>query len=85
MKGAVLGALWGAACAILGHMGFGMGAAVVLTGAAVSAFISLNFTGSSTFTCQPGANAEVEKSIIPMIASLGVGVILGACSRIFGF
>ena len=85
VKGAVLGALWGAACAIGGHMGFGMGAAVVLTGAAVSAFISLNFTGSSTFTCQPGANAEVEKSIIPMIASLGVGVILGAFSRIFGF
>ena len=85
VKGAVLGALWGAICAIGGHMGFGMGTAVVLASAAVSAFISLNFTGSSTFTCQPGANAEVEKSIIPMIASLGAGLILGACSRIFGF
>jgi hypothetical protein len=85
VKGAILGALWGAACAIGGSMGFGLGAAAVLASAAVSSFISLNFTGSSTFTCQPGANAEVEKSIIPMIASLGAGIILGACARIFGF
>jgi hypothetical protein len=85
VKGAALGAFWGIACAIGGSMGFGLGAAVVLASAAVCSFISLNFTGSSTFTCQPGANAEVERSIIPMIASLGAGVILGACARVFGF
>ncbi|MGA2547911.1 MAG: mercury methylation corrinoid protein HgcA [Rectinemataceae bacterium] len=85
VKGAMLGALWGIACAIGGSMSFGLSAAAILASAAVSSFISLNFTGSSTFTCQPGANAEVEKSIIPMIASLGAGIILGACARIFGF
>jgi len=46
-----------------------MGAAVVLASAALASFIGLNFTGSSTFTSQPGANLELEKSIVPIIAS----------------
>ncbi len=89
IKGAVLGAAWGFACAILGGiigpLGLGLGVAFVLTSAAVCSFIGLNFTGSSTFTCQPGASAEVEKSIAPMIAAFGSGIALGASSRIFGF
>jgi hypothetical protein len=85
IKGACLGALWGLACALLGGFGPGLGAAAVLSSAAVSSFISLNFTGSSTFTCQPGASIEVEKAIVPMIAALGSGLALGAAARVFGF
>jgi hypothetical protein len=85
IKGAALGAAWGLACAILGPAGPGLGTALVLTSAAACSFIGLNFTGSSTFTCQPGANAEVERAIVPMIASLGSGIVLGACARVFGF
>lgn len=85
VKGAALGALWGLACAIGGGMGLGMGCAVTLAGAAVDSFIGLNFTGSSTYTSQGGANLEVEKSIIPTIASLVLGIGLGGAARAFGF
>jgi hypothetical protein len=85
VKGALLGALWGIACAILGGLGPALGAALVLASMAVVSYISLNFTGASTYTCQSGANIEVEKSIVPLIASLALGLGLGAASRIFGF
>jgi len=93
IKGAFLGGLWGTICAIGaaspgplgGGMGIGLGAALVLISAPVASFIGLNFTGSSTFTCQGGANLEVEKSIIPTIASLALGLGLGGAARIFGF
>lgn len=93
IKGAFLGALWGLACALGataagpggGAMGVGLGAALVLSCAPVASFIALNFTGSSTYTSQGGANLEVEKSIIPTIASLALGLCLGAASRVFGF
>jgi hypothetical protein len=93
VKGAFLGALWGILCAIGassagpggGGMGIGLGAALVLISAPVAGFIGLNFTGSSTFTCQSGANLEVEKSIVPTIASLALGLGLGGAARVFGF
>jgi hypothetical protein len=93
IKGAVLGALWGILCAAGaayagpggGGMGAGLGAAVVLVSAPVASFIGLNFTGSTTFTCQSGANLEVEKSIVPTIASLALGLCLGGAARVFGF
>jgi hypothetical protein len=93
VKGAFLGALWGILCALGaassgplgGGMGLGMGAALILVSAPVASFIGLNFTGSSTFTSQGGANLEVEKSIIPTIASLILGLGLGGAARIFGF
>jgi hypothetical protein len=93
IKGAVLGALWGILCAIGaisggpsgGGMGIGLGAALVLVSAPVSSYLGLNFTGSSTYTCQGGANLEVEKSIFPNIASLALGLGLGGAARIFGF
>jgi hypothetical protein len=44
----------------------------------------MNFTGSSTFTCQEGARAEVERGIIPMASSLALGLILGAIGKIAG-
>jgi hypothetical protein len=85
IKGAFLGALWGLACALAGGMGLAMGAAAVLASAPVASFVALNFTGSSTYTSQGGAKLEVEKSIIPTIATLVLGLGLGAAARVFGF
>jgi hypothetical protein len=99
IKGAFLGALWGALCALAEGLApalvaaasrpfggsIGMGAALILVSAPVASFIGLNFTGSSTYTSQGGANLEVEKSIIPTIASLVAGLGLGGAARIFGF
>lgn len=93
VKGAFLGALWGAGCAAEAissgafgaGAGFGFGAAFVLVCAAVTSHIGLNFTGSSTFTSQNGATFEVEKSLPPMIVSLVLGLGLGGAARIFGF
>jgi hypothetical protein len=87
-KGAFLGALWGAACAALAVLYAGaswvFGAALVLASAPTASFIAMNFTGSSTFTCQSGATAEVEKGIVPMIASAGAALLLGGAARVFG-
>jgi len=85
VKGAVLGLLWGLACAFVGALGWAMGTALVLASTATVSFIALNFTGASTYTCQSGANLEVEKSILPIIASLVIGLGLGGAARIFGF
>jgi hypothetical protein len=91
-KGAFLGALWGALCAACvissGAFGpgaaFGLGAAFVLASTAAVSLIGLNFTGSSTFTCQRGTTLEVEKSLVPAIAALALGIIAGVASRVLG-
>ena len=59
-------------------------AAVVLIAMPATAFLAMNFTGSSTFTCQPGALLEVEKGFWPMVGSLAAGLASGAASRLFG-
>jgi len=84
LKGATLGLVWGAAC------GFAEGASPAFTGAlalasgAITSFISMNFTGSSTFTCQPGATLEVRRGVVPMAAALVLGAGLAIASRVFG-
>lgn len=46
---------------------------------AVSAFLSLNFTGSTTFTSQTGVNREIEWSARPIaLSALAGAVIIGA-------
>jgi hypothetical protein len=46
------------------------------------AFISLNFTGSSTFTSRTGVQKEIFTYIRPMAVSFGLGL---ALSLIFAF
>ncbi|HOX11280.1 MAG TPA: mercury methylation corrinoid protein HgcA [Spirochaetia bacterium] len=84
VKGAALGAAWGAACAALFGLPPSAAAAGVLVAAPVTAFLGMNFTGSSTFTCQTGALLEVEKGFWPMAASLAAGLALGVLTRAFG-
>ena len=81
-KGAVLGAAWctGVSCAAASaaSVAFAIGVlpAALVAISAVS-FLSMNFTGSSTFTCQKGAELEVKRSLIPQIASAGIGTAAG--------
>jgi len=84
LKGAVLGAVWGVVSALVAHGTLAGGAAMALAGAAVVSFAGMNFTGTSTFTCQPGAELEVKVALIPQIAGGVLGVGLLAATRIFG-
>ena len=82
-KGAFLGLLWGLGAGLLGGLPALGIAAAALVAMPATAFLAMNFTGSSTFTCQPGAALEVEKGFWPMVASMAAGLAAGAASRIF--
>ncbi len=82
LKGATLGVLWAVAAAFIVRATLPSAAALVLIIAPVVAFLSMAFTGSSTFTCQPGAALEVRRGVVPMIASLVLGVGLAVAARI---
>jgi CO dehydrogenase/acetyl-CoA synthase gamma subunit (corrinoid Fe-S protein) len=84
LKGAILGALYGIGAALLLQLPLLAALGGIFLATPVVGFLAMNFTGSSTFTCQPGALAEVEKSFWPEIASLVSGLGLAAVSRIFG-
>jgi hypothetical protein len=82
LKGATLGALWSVAAALLVRASLPVAAALVLTATPIVAFLSMNFTGSSTFTCQPGAALEVRRGILPMLSSLVLGIGAGVAARV---
>ncbi len=85
LKGWGMGLLWTLAVGL--YQGWGMipflGNLLLLP--AISAFLALNFTGSSTFTSQTGVNREIGLFARPMAALgicglllLGVNVLIGA-------
>jgi hypothetical protein len=84
VKGALLGALWAILCALAFRMPIlaALGSALVATPAA--AFLAMNFTGSSTYTSQPGALLEVDRSFWPLVVSVAAGLVTGGASRVFG-
>ena len=44
----------------------------------------MGFTGASTYTCQAGAEMEVRRGVIPMIASAVIGLGLLVATRYLG-
>lgn len=84
LKGATLGICWALGCSLPFHLSPMATLAGLLLAVPATGFLAMNFTGSSTFTCQPGTLAEVEKSFWPMVVSpiAGIGLALGA--RLFG-
>ena len=54
LKGALLGALWGIAVSFVVRTSLPGAVALTLVAMPIVAFLSMNFTGSSTFTSQPG-------------------------------
>jgi len=83
LKGAVLGFVWGAASALVSGASLVHDVGVVLLVMPMVAFIAMTFTGSSTFTSQPGAALEVRRGVFPMAASLFLGLGFSIVARIF--
>ncbi len=54
----------------------GRALSVLLTMPAVTAFIALNFTGSTTFTSRTGVRREIFRYIPPMAWTFGIGLLL---------
>ena len=82
LKGALLGALWGIAISFVVRTSLPGAVALTLMATPIVAFLSMNFTGSSTFTSQPGAALEVKRGLVPMISSLAIGLGLTIVTRI---
>lgn len=84
VKGALLGTFWAFACGIAFGMPWLEAASGICLAAPAAGFLAMNFTGASTYTCQPGALLEVERSFWPMIASLAAGLALAVGAKVFG-
>lgn len=84
VKGAVLGAAWAILCALLFHVPALAAAACVLLATPVVAFLAMNFTGASTYTCQPGALLEVDRSLWPMVVSVAASLVAGGAAKLLG-
>ncbi len=73
---ALKGAVTGAAVSLLaligfsGQLGFGNALATLLALTAVSSFIAMNFTGSSTYTSPTGVELEMRQAIPLQLAAL---------------
>lgn len=76
LKGALAGFLWACAVGLLWNSGglVFLGQALLLS--ALSAFLALNFTGSTTFTSPSGVNREISLFARPMAVSFLVGLVL---------
>jgi acetyl-CoA decarbonylase/synthase complex subunit gamma len=83
LKGALLGALWAAACATAVLRGEATAAlagwATLLT--AASAFCAMQFTGSSVITSLSGVRREMRVALPLQIAGVALGVLLIAAGR----
>jgi len=84
VKGAALGAVWAILCALFSRMTPLTSIASVLLATPIVAFLAMNFTGASTYTCQPGARLEVDRSFWPMVVSLAASVVSGGVAKLFG-
>jgi hypothetical protein len=82
LKGALLGALWAAVAGLVMRTSLPGAAGLLLITAPIVAYLAMAFTGSSTFTSQPGAELEVRRGFIPMIASLVLGIGLTITTRV---
>lgn len=85
VKGAVAGAVWSAFAvwAEGGPTGWLETASLVLAVTAVSAFLTLNFTGSTPFTSRSGVKKEMRLGLPVMAASLAAALVLWVAGRFF--
>jgi hypothetical protein len=80
-KGWILGVMWAIAiCALRGIPPASLGGWLVALSSvlilpAISAFLAMNFTGSSTFTSLSGVVKEMKYSVPAMIVSAGLGIV----------
>ncbi|MBZ5500404.1 MAG: acetyl-CoA synthase subunit gamma [Acidobacteriia bacterium] len=76
LKGWLLGMLWAVAAGMIYDVGPANFAGILLLLPAISAFLALNFTGSTTFTSQTGVNKEIRLFARPIALSAILGIAL---------
>ena len=80
IKGAVLGLIWFILMLLLPiwHQGNGLflyvGSGLLMI--SITSGISLNFTGSTTFTSYSGVKKEMDVVLIPLLVSGGIGIFM---------
>lgn len=85
VKGSVVGCCWAALFIVAGRSAVGWldTAALFLTVPAVTAFLTLNFTGSTPFTSRSGVQKELRLGLPMMAVSLLAGISLWIAARFF--
>ena len=76
LKGWLVGFLWAIFLGYIQRTGIPMLIGNVLLLPAISAFLALNFTGSTTFTSQNGVNKEIRIFARPMAITALAGILL---------
>jgi len=76
VKGAIAGALCAAATVLLIPMGALAAVGTSLLVIAISSYMAMTFTGSSTFTTLGGTRLEVKRGLPPILASAVLGALL---------
>jgi hypothetical protein len=76
VKGALAGALVAAGLLLALPMGALEGAGTVLLVVAITAYMAMTFTGSTTFTTLAGVRLEVRRALPLILVSAGVGAVL---------
>jgi hypothetical protein len=80
----VAGIIWGIGASLAFRASLPGAIALVLVSTPIAAFLAMNFTGASTFTCQTGAEMEVRRGTPPMIILLALGSGLLIAARFIG-
>jgi hypothetical protein len=81
-KGWFLGMLWALSLMLWLQPAFWIGISNLLVLPMITAYLALNFTGSTTFTSLSGVQKELRIAAPAMIASVGLGLILRIASRL---
>ncbi len=90
LKGALCAALglgaWWILASVLGWGAWTVfeGAGILLNSMAISAYLSLNFTGASSFTSLSGVRREMKAALSLIIGALVLGVVLSLIAAIKG-
>jgi hypothetical protein len=78
VKGAILGGVWSGVSAFLAGLSAWPSLSFVLVATSLIAFLAMNFTGSSTYTCKTGAELEVRIGLPIMVAGALAGAVIAA-------
>jgi len=76
LKGVITGALWAIVSVWLVPMDWRNAAGTVLLELALTTFLAMSFTGSTTFTNEAGARLEVKRALPAVVAAALVGIVI---------
>jgi hypothetical protein len=76
LKGVIAGALWATISAWLVPMDWKAATGTVLLELALTTFLAMSFTGSTTFTNEAGARLEVKRALPAVVAAALIGIVI---------